>query len=192
MPKQETQFETLFDDDTFDKVEHIVDTQGLSYGQARQIVGSEPIYETPEVKTKTPSGDGVSVELGARALALNNVMATYNQLNRTRGANIVSQYPDNEFNTRYRHPEEVREHMGGKAAAMIHFIKEDFSVLNATDELIAAGFDAKSVIRQEDTIKKDLLNKYGPGKAYARDREKVVKRAAKTAKKVNQAAQNKS
>jgi hypothetical protein len=184
MPKQETQFETLFDDNTFDKVEHIVDTQGLSYSDARQIVGSEPIYKTPEIKSKTALDDGVSVELGARALALNNVMATYNQLNRTRGANIVSQYPDNEFNTRYRHPEEVREHMGGKAAAMIHFNKEDFSVLNATDELIAAGFDAKIVNRQEDLIKKDLLNKYGPGKAYARDRKRVVQKVAKTAKKL--------
>ena len=177
MPKQETQPETLFDDNTFNKFEH--------------IDSSEPVSITPESLIVEPS-DGVSVELGARALALNNIMATYNQLNRTRGANIVSQYPDNKFDTRYRHPEEVREHMGGKAAAMLHYNDEDFNVLNATNELIAAGFDVKSVIRQEVQIKKDLLDKYGPGKAYAGNRKRVVQKAAKTAKKVNQVVQNKS
>ena len=189
MPKQLSQPETLFDDDTFSRVEHIVYTQGLSYNDARRIDEArhaESTYHIPEVKITEPS-DGVSVELGARALALNNIMATYNHLNKTMGANIISQIPDSEFNTRYQHPEQVREHMGGKAAAMLHYNVEDFTVLNATKELIDAGFDTTQVEMQQRAINKDLLNKYGPGKAYAPARKKLVKKVSNTAQRVNNA-----
>jgi hypothetical protein len=186
MSKQPTQPETLFDDDMIDeKIEHIVDTRGISYAQARSLVELD-IFKPPELKVREPE-DGVSVELGARALALHNIMATYNQLNRTRGARITSEYPDNEFDARYDYPERVIAGMGRKAAAMLHHNKEDLRILNATDELIAAGYDPRLAQLQERRIGNDLLDAYGPGKAHAGDREKVVKRASKTAQKVNKA-----
>lgn len=175
--------EPLFDDATFDEVEQTVNTIPTSYDHARPVHDVET-FHIPEI-TKEPS-EGVSVELGARALALHNIMATYNQLNRTMGANIVASYTDSSFDTRYRHPDEIREKMGHRAAVMIHHNKADFQTLNATDELIAAGFDKTQVERQERRIQADLLNEYGPGKAYADERKKVVKKAETAAKKANQ------
>lgn len=200
---QLTQPETLFDNDTFDsvssdtaedildkKLDHIVDTRGVSYDQARFILGIEsPQYNLPEIKTVEPS-DGVSVELGARALALHNVMATYNQLNKAMGANITSYYPDNDIDTRYSQPDAVREGMGKKAARMIHDNKKDLQVLNATGELVEAGYNSKNAETQERKIGKDLLDRYGPGKAYAPDRNKVAQRAQRAANMVNRAVNN--
>ena len=154
MRKQLTQVDTLFDDHTFDVSEPSI-----------EIVDTPAVFE------------GIAVELGARALALHNIMATYNQLNKTRGARITGEVAGNEFDQRYQHPDEVRENMGRKAAKMLHFNKADFETLNATHELIAAGFPVNRAADQERQINKDLLDKYGPGKVYADTRSKVVIKA---------------
>jgi len=160
MPKQITQPETLFDDNTFANTERIISNK-------------EPLA-------------GVSVELGARALALNNIMETFNYLNKRMKAVVDSQSPDSKFNARYEHPEEVLEMMGKKAATMLHFNKDDYRTLNATTELIDAGFHPQKVDMQERQIRKDLINSFGPGKAHSPDRKKVVQRASTAAIQVNQ------
>lgn len=199
MPKQLRQPEALFDDNTFDNdelsdtqndaIERIVDTQGVSYFEAARIMGLElkNEYQTPEIEVIEPS-DGVSVSLGARALALKNIFATYNQLNKVMGANIItSRSVENRFNTRYDRPEEVIENMGLKATAMLNSNKKDLRILNATDELISAGYDPQHVQMHERKISKDLLDKFGPGKAYAPARKKVVQKVQRTANRVETA-----
>ena len=198
--KQLTQSETLFDDDMFvekapvedemldSQLEYIVDTQGVSYDQARRMLGLETVqYVAHEVESESlavePS-DGVSVELGVRALALSNIMATYNQLNKTMGANISSYYPNNDIDARYISPDVMRERMGKKAASMLHDNEADLNNLNATKELIAVGYEPKQVEIQRRKIGKDLLDRYGPGKVYSPVRKKVVQKAQRTANRV--------
>ena len=180
----ETKDGMLFDDTTFDAaLDQIVDTQGISYYDARRKLGiPNETQEAEHLKTvEQDSPDGASVSLAARALALSNIMGTFNQLNKTMGARKVSQHANNEFQARYQNPEEIIDRMGSKASTMLHRNKADLNVLNATDALAREGFDDEDVLRSRDDIKKDLINVFGPGKAYAPDRKKVVRRATKAA-----------
>jgi len=175
-------------DDNFAYVEHLVD-QGISYDDARRELGIEkPSYQTPEV-IEDPNVDlhpGAAVELGARALAISNIMDTYNQLNKTRGARMVRDYTNNPFDKRYkRAADEMQEIMGIKASVMIHRNKEDFNTLAATSEMIEAGFTEEEAAAYRNGIEKKILNEYGPGKALADDRKKLVKRVSHTAQTVN-------
>ena len=190
MSRQLTQSETLFDDDSFDdKIEHIVDTRGVSYDDASRMVGVSVESSAPEIQNASSAQEGVSVELGARALALHNIMATYNQLNKTRGARLAGAVPGNSFDSTYRYPDEVRENMGLKATAMINSNYDDFRTLNATDELVAAGFDKTAVFVSEKAIQRNLLNVYGPGKAYAKQRSRLVKKVEKSSKTIHTSLQ---
>ena len=168
---------TLFDDTVIDA---LADKLG-SYDQAYRSLGiSAPTYERPESVVST---DGASVELGARAVAISNIMSTYNQLNKNMGARIVSEIPNSSFNQRYRYPEEITEQMGSKASNMLHANKNDFDVLNDTEGMIRAGFSAEYAESQKAGLKRGLVNKYGPGKAYAPERKKVVTKIERTVKR---------
>jgi hypothetical protein len=169
--------ETLFDDALINEMADKVGSQD----EAHRMLGLiPPRYERQPEPTR-----GAAVELGARALAVHNVMETYNQLNKTMGARIVSERFDNEFDQRYSHPAEVRERMGEKAASMIRANKDDFDTLNASADMVKAGFSTQVVERQKRQLTTDLLDKYGPGKAYATDREKVVNKLSRTAKRTS-------
>lgn len=125
---------------------------------------------------------GVSVELGARALALHNMMATYNQLNKAEGARKAHRVPGNLFDTRFARPEEVLESMGSKAARMIHDNHEDLRTLNATDELADSGlYTHAQAESQERLLARALSDRYGPGKVRAPERDKMVRKASRAA-----------
>ena len=173
---------TLFDDETFKEVEHTVDTRNVSYAEARTIVGVEtPFYETP----KDPELDlnpGVSVSLGARALALEEIMSTFNYLSRAAGAHKIIEHQDNDFEPRYSNPDIVIQNMDRKAAAMERKAESDYSILNATNALIDAGYDPKLAIQQEKQMKNKIIDTYGPGKMHAPDRAKIMRKVMKVAK----------
>jgi len=191
---QLTQPETLFDDDTFidhkpdeddiydQEIAHIVDTQHVSYDDARRIHRLETDqYEMPETQ------DGASVELGMRALALTHIMATYGRLNQMMGANKSKEYEGVGINARYANPDQVREGMGINAARMIHKNKADLNALNNTQELIDAGFEPEEVEWQKRKIGKELLDRFGPGKIYAPERKKFIRRIQRVSTMVNEA-----
>ena len=152
-----------------EEVDRVVDTRNVSYDVARRIVG----VEEREYGVPKPVGEGASVELGARALALHNIMDAYNQLNKTMGARISSQYADSSFTTRYSYPDEVMENMGRKAAQKLHSIESDFATLTDREELLAQGFSTEEINRTERLIRKDLLDTYGPGKASLKTAQKL-------------------
>jgi len=192
---QLTQPETLFDDDTFidhkpdeddiydQEIAHIVDTQYVSYDDARRIHRLETDqYEMSETQ------DGASVELGTRALALTHIMATYGQLNKTMGAIKSKEYQGVGINARYINPDQVREGMGRNAAKMIQKNETDLNALNNTQELIAAGFEPKEVELQKRKTGRELLDRFGPGKIYAPGRKKFIRRIQRVSNMVNEAA----
>lgn len=183
--------DALFDDATFDKIDHLVDTLGISYDEAqRRVTGSRAVMpviqapykapRTPETASRIDAPHGAAVDLAARALALEHVMAAYNQLNKTNGAYEGGR---DAIDARYNHPDEVRDNMGRKAQHMVEATQADINVLNATDEMLAAGFDPATVLRQKDHLRSDLLDDYGPGRAYAPKRNKLVRKVQKTAKR---------
>jgi hypothetical protein len=169
--------ETLFDDTLLNEMTRTVGSQDQAY----LMLGIIP----PRFERQVEPTRGAAVELGARALAVNNVMDTYNHLNKTMGARIVSERSDSDFNQRNSNPSKVIEGMGRKAAGMIHANKDDFDTLNASADMLNAGFSAQVVDRQKRQLTTDMLNAYGPGKAYAADREKVVNKLSRTAKRTS-------
>ena len=171
--QQLSQPEALFDDATFPETQYLLNVE-------------LPKLPSLEVHADHPT-EGVSVELGARALALHNIMGTFNQLNKAMGVRKTFAYADNTFEARYSEPELVIENMGRKAAKMERYNREDYRTLNATRELIAAGFDPAQTQLQEALIQRDLLNDYGPGKSYAPNRKKVASKASAVAIKSNKA-----
>ena len=183
---------TLFDEDTFKEVEHIVDTRNVPYAEARTIVGAEtPFYETP-VNPELDPNPGVYVQLGTRALALQEIMSTYNYISRVDGVHKKRTEPGNDFDRRYANPDAVVANMDSKATMMRRDIEKYYAVLNATDALVDAGYDQGQgnegrALRQEKQMRIALIDTYGPGNkgdlhAYAR--KKLVKNAMKVAGKV--------
>jgi hypothetical protein len=157
----------------------------LRYPPHDAVLFDDDTFEESNFDYISTAQEGASIELGARALSLHSIMATYNYLNKTRDARKASQDSNSEFSKRYAHPDEVIERMGQKVAGMIHDNENDFKYLNATDELIAVGFDKEDVMRQQRRLKSELLDIYGPGKVHAPERKKFVKKVQVVAHKVN-------
>lgn len=183
----ESDANTLFDgvDDAVfkdDAVEHVVDTQGVSYDAARRVVGVEARqYDTPTPETAELSGfKGISVDLGARAVAITNIMKAYSQTSKTLGAE-----ERNDFEARYRHPGEVLVNMDEKAKRMERAANKDYAVLSGRADFLAAGAPLAMVDAIEDSIKRDVRKAYGPGKTNYRERDKVKRKVAATARKAN-------
>lgn len=148
--------------------------------------GGAPKTTETEKPSEVKIEVGPSVELGARALALHNIMQTLNHANKTRGATITRQYADNDFDRRYGiTADDVQDGMIQKTSRMLGANEADFDVLTATDDMIAAGFPAEDVARMKARLKYDIVKAYGPGQAIAKDRARVVNRAAAAARAGN-------
>lgn len=172
-----------------------------SFVEDYSVTVGKPVLDTYELLGLVPeAGDhthsGASVSLGERAVALANIMATFNQLNKTKGARTITHTANNRFEARYSEkgedPSAVIENMGRRAAIMIHHNELDYDVLNANQAMIAAGFNEKYVERQKNDLKKELVNVYGPGKAYVQHRSKVIRKAQVATKRVANAVKNSS
>lgn len=149
-------------------------------------------YAEIGVRPPEVTSEGVSVKLGAAATALGNIMTTYNQLNKTMGARMQNeQRQSNDFTARYsmedsyEGPEKMIERMGYKATRMLVANEKDFAVLNRTDALVTAGFSKSDAETSARKAKSSLVNKYGPGVAYAKDRDTMVRRIRKIAGKTS-------
>lgn len=183
------QSNTIFDDSIFEKVEDTVDKQNVSYAEARTIIGVEtPFYETPKDPEFDPN-PGVYINLGTRALALQEIMSTYNYISRVDGVHKKRAEAGNDFDRRYANPDAVVASMNFKASMMRRNAEKYYGILNATGALVDAGYDQGQgnegrALRQEKQMRNALIDTYGPGNkgdlhAYAR--KKLVKNALKVA-----------
>lgn len=148
------------------------------------------ITKTPEENASAEPAEpsrGAAIEIGARAVAaVENIMATYNQLNKTEGARKTSAYVGNDFSRRYSKPEATLEGMGVKGSWMIHRNRADFDYLNNEAGMRQAGFSEAEINTEKEQLKNALVQKYGPNRAYAGERKKFitkVKRSARNADK---------
>lgn len=122
---------------------------------------------------------GASVSLGVRAVALAEIMDYYNQANKTRGANVSSGALEKRYGARGTY--EVTANMNAKTNVMSRDAKRAFDMLTAESQMVEAGFDADDMLVARRQLERVMTGQYGPGRAYARDRQKVVRRAQKVA-----------
>ena len=122
---------------------------------------------------------GASVSLGERALALVDIMDYYNQANKTRGANLSSGDLERRYGARGAH--EITTNMTAKTNVMSRAARRAFDTLTAESQMVEAGFDADDMLLARRQLERTITSQYGPGRAYARDRQKFVRRAEKVA-----------
>lgn len=182
----------LFDETTFldsedtnelDKeIAHRVDTRGYSYADAKLSLGIEtpPLPELPveAIEHRLPD-EGVSINLGARAIALNTIMTAYNQLNKTRG---VREHVENwdgptDFETRYDRPMKTLSLMDKSGATKKGKANEAIQFLASSDRLVKEGFDKNEIDGLGEAVSHSLNKQFGPGNAYKSDRDKMLRKA---------------
>lgn len=122
---------------------------------------------------------GASLSLAERALALSGIMSAYNQANKARGAKASPRALQERYGDKATR--EVVTNMGAKSVMLTRRAQRDFDTLTAHDAMLAAGFDEKDITMERTKLQNDLHQEYGPGNAYARDREKAVRRAKNAA-----------
>lgn len=177
-----------------------VDTTGHSYDEAFRHFGIEssdqvdfsddPDYIAAVTATKdseqaasasTPAtGDleqGPSLSLVGRAHALDTIMRQFSQENKAGGADFSRDY--NGMESRYgNNIDEVIGNMHSKASQMGNRAIVALDVLSNGD----SGIPMPSGIDYSGSIESDLRRNFGPGVAYARDRNKMLTRVYKSAR----------
>lgn len=149
------------------KVEDSAETSTLSLDRHGAIEG---LVDVPR---------GVSLSLGDRAVALADIMNYYNQANKTRGAKASPGVMSRRYGDRGSY--EVVTNMSAKTNDFSRAAKRAFDTLAAESQMVEAGFDADDMLLARQQLERGMTSKYGPGRAYARDRQKVVRRAQKVA-----------
>ena len=176
---------TGLDDEVFrdGEVERVVDTRGVSYKMARRIVDvpsrdSEVLdrgsHESEQV------AEGISVDLGARALALTAIMKLYGQMNQTRG---IEEHPDRLGQQGYKRPERVLDGMRKKSKRTNREIKKHVAILSGRTAFLATGMSPETIDWLETGIEDSLRKGWGPGNAYAPARNKLVRKVSKVPRK---------
>lgn len=119
---------------------------------------------------------GPSLSLLGRAKALGTIMDYFNQKNKTEGADFSSDY--NGMTRRYgARTSEVIGNMHSKANTLGGQALKALDILSNGDSGVAmpVGYDYSG------SIQSDLLEDFGPGRAYKDDREKFLTKVFKTA-----------
>ena len=111
-------------------------------------------------------------------------MDAFNQANRAQGGRRALENKDPSFTGHFEDPEQVATMMSKKGRQVIDALAGDFAVLSGTESLLANGFPPQDVEKYADEIRADLFASYGPTKAYANHRQKVVKKARRAARHV--------
>ena len=118
---------------------------------------------------------GPSLSLVGRARALDTIMSQFSQENKTQGAHASRDY--NEIDRRYERPDEVLGNMRSKSSRMGREAVKALDVLAEGDSGVPMPADADYA----GAIESDLRKKFGPGVAYSGDRDKMLRRAYKSA-----------
>lgn len=172
-----------YEEDKCEKeIDFIVDTQGLSYSDARRIV--ELKYGRVEKPPEAEQADEViAVNLEDRAVALKAIMSYYSQRNLARGASEARTILGNDFNRRYGDEADVVEH--NMYAKLNHpSLYKSMNVLVAADAMRANGYSENEISKEKSALEEEFASVARPGKS--KQREKIVKRATRTAEATSQ------
>jgi len=129
------------------------------------------------------SNPGISVSLADRALALEDIMASYNQDSKIGGIDSIRNTYRNRFDMSYDNPDEIRQSAQTKAERLRKMASRALKVLNASDEMLSNGYNPDDVLIREVKLGRELRDKFGPGNSDSKKRANAVKKAATVAKK---------
>ena len=189
LPTEGTLFEldhdTVHEDILLEKrIEHIVDTEGISYADAYRREGVMPPTELAE----SAPLDAIAVRLTDRAVAIEAIMKHYSRRNQAQGASAVRSIRENVFDRRYgADADAVEQHM---YARVDHpSLYQSMNVLVAAEAMRANGYSEDEINKQKRALENDFTPIARPGKS--RERNKIVRRATKAAKVAEQSSMNK-
>lgn len=139
---------------------------------AEAVTGSDT---DPLAALKGVEEEGPSLSLKGRAQALNTIMRQFSQENKTQGAHASQDY--NDMDRRYERPDEVLGNMRSKSSRMGSKAIEALDILAEGDSGVPmpAGADHAGAIESR------LRKEFGPGVAYAPERNKMLRRVYKSA-----------
>lgn len=150
------------------------------------MLAEQEAYEAEQAtRNKIPlevTETGPSVRLVDRALAIEAIMAYYNQANKNAGAQVsrsVNKF-DSHYKDRHIDPDRVMDGMTKKQSFLYRKFTEAISVLSASDDMRKAGYSSDEVTASEQQLKRAFYRKYGPGKAKVADRDKLIRKVNKT------------
>lgn len=124
----------------------------------------------------------IAVELGAKAIALEQIMKRYNQESKLGGLAITRKMNPNQFDRRYKDKAD-KVHKG--ALTKLDGLRLDYdeavSVLTASDAMRAHGYSEQDIQMHESRLRKALSKDLGPGNSNSKERAKAVNKAKKAA-----------
>lgn len=140
--------------------------------------GDTPLAPDNGLPIRTPE-TGASVRLVDRAIAIEAIMGYFNQANKRVGLSKSRGY--NDFDTRYgRGANEVAANMSKKEGRLHDEFMRSVNMLLARDGMIDAGFSPQEVDADGGQFVRELYAEYGPGRADADKRAKLVRKVNKT------------
>jgi len=140
----------------------------LSDGEIPPLENEVNKYINPPVES------GVFVSFTDRVIAINGIMHIFNLQNRNRGAN--SKMGTQDITKRYFDSDSLLRNMDEKERVALKDYEKHLNTLAAVDKFRDAGFSEPDIQSEKELLRAELEHYYGPGNAYARDREKLVKK----------------
>lgn len=129
------------------------------------------------------SNPGIFVNLADRALALADIMASYNQNSKIGGIDSIRTTSRNRFDMSYDNPDKIRQSAQTKAERLRKIANSALKVLNASDQMLSNGYNPDDVLFREVKLGRELRDKFGPGKSDFKKRSQVVDKAKKASKR---------
>lgn len=153
---------------------------------SRQIELSKPLIRAEHMvrlEGELPEAP-IAVDLGARAMALEGIMAYLNRANQVRGGRIQLQHGGGKLKKQYgEHAHVVQQGAERSRDELRDLFRQGISTLIAEDALRANGMDEADIEIEHISLQAALNRHFGAGRAYAADRANVVARAKRAAGK---------
>lgn len=170
---------SIFDDALLDDMAAKLGSSDEAY---RRLGIKKPDYVAP--MRSQASVEGAAVDLGVRALAIHGIIEGISYRNKANGAQLTSQIEDSEFNKRYKSPEDVLSGMRYSSSRMRDKYEKHLDSLNASDALIAAGFNKADVQFTRNRLIDEIKPFELTGRPTVDRRQKFDAKAQHTAKAV--------
>ena len=136
------------------------------------------------IRLETEPDVPIAVDLGARAVALEGIMAYLNKANQVRGGRIQLRHGGGKLKKQYgEHAHAVQQGAERSRDELRELFHQGIGTLIAEDALRANGMDEADIEVEHISLQAALNRRFGPGRAYATERAKVVAQAKRAAQK---------
>jgi hypothetical protein len=158
------------------------------FGVKLKEVKPEPdeAYETSSLSTELEKHVPIVVHLGERAVAFAAVMRYLNKKSMIQGSAKLLENGGGDFLRRYgESATDVQRGAEAKTDRLGDNYRRAIDILVAADALRANGYDEEYINQKYLAMQAGLNRKYGVGKTDARERNKLVKLAERTYRRIS-------